>query len=103
MVSPKGLLASRAIEGLYSWVVLLHVVAAFTFALAHGVSAGVALKLRGERETLRAQALLDFSRFAVNTMHVSVLVLLIASVAAGCSSLGCGARAGSGPRGDEAL
>ena len=29
------------------------------------------------------QALLDFSRFAVNTMYVSVLVLLVAGVAAG--------------------
>lgn len=36
-------------EGLYQWLVLLHVIAASTFALAHGVSAGVALKLRGER------------------------------------------------------
>jgi hypothetical protein len=36
-------------EGLYQWIVLLHLIAAFTFALAHGVSAGVALKLRGER------------------------------------------------------
>jgi len=70
-------------EGLYPWVVLLHVIAAFTFALAHGVSAGVALKLRSEREIPRVQALLDFSRFAVNTMYVSVLVLLVAGVAAG--------------------
>ena len=69
-------------EGLYQWVVLLHVIAAFTFALAHGVSAGVALKLRGEREIPRVQALLDFSRFAVNAMYVSVLVLLVAGIAA---------------------
>jgi uncharacterized membrane protein len=70
------------VEGLYQWVVLLHVIAAFTFALAHGVSAGVALKLRGEREIPRVQALLDFSRFAVSTMYLSVLVLLVAGIAA---------------------
>lgn len=69
-------------EGLYQWVVLLHVVAAFTFALAHGVSAGVVLKLRGEREIPRVQALLDLSQFATNGMYVSIFVLLIAGVAA---------------------
>ena len=70
-------------DGLYPWLVLLHVVAAFTFALAHGVSAGVALKLRGEREIPRVQALLDLSRFATNGMYVSIFVLLVAGVAAG--------------------
>ena len=69
-------------EGLYQWIVLLHVIAAFTFALAHGVSAGVALKLRGEREIPRVQALLDLSRAATNGMYVSIFVLLIAGVAA---------------------
>jgi hypothetical protein len=62
--------------------VLLHVIAAFTFALAHGVSAGVALRLRGEREVPRVQALLDLSRFAINAIYVSIFVLLIAGVAA---------------------
>jgi hypothetical protein len=70
------------LEGLYQWLVLLHVIAGFTFALAHGVSAGVALKLRGEREIPRAQALLDLSRYATNWMYGSILVLLIAGVAA---------------------
>ena len=69
-------------EGFYQWIVLLHVIAAFTFALAHGVSAGVALKLRGEREVARVQALLDLSKFAINAIYVSILVLLIAGVAA---------------------
>ena len=69
-------------EGLYQWIVLLHVIAAFTFALAHGVSAGVALKLRGERDIPRVQALLDLSQFATNGMYVSIFVLLGAGVAA---------------------
>jgi len=70
------------VEGLYQWVVLLHVIAAFAFALAHGVSAGVALKLRGERELSRVQALLDLSQASINAMYVSILVLLIAGVTA---------------------
>ena len=69
-------------EGLYPWVVLVHVVAAFTFALAHGVSAGVALKLRGERELPRVQALLDLSQVATGGMYGSIVVLLIAGIAA---------------------
>ena len=69
-------------EGLYQWVVLLHVIAGFTFALAHGVSAAVALKLRGEREIPRVQALLDLSRYATNGMYGSIFVLLVAGIAA---------------------
>jgi len=70
------------VEGLYPWVVLVHVIAAFTFALAHGVSAGVALKLRGERELPRVQALLDLSQVATGGMYGSIVVLLIAGIAA---------------------
>jgi hypothetical protein len=69
-------------EGLYQWIVLLHVIAAFTFALAHGASAGVALKLRGEREIRRVQALLDLSNMSTNGTYVSIFVLLIAGVTA---------------------
>jgi hypothetical protein len=44
--------------------------------------AGVALKLRGERDISRAQALLDLSQFATNGMYMSIFVLLGAGVAA---------------------
>jgi hypothetical protein len=63
-------------EGLYPWVVLLHVIAAFTFALAHGVSAGVALKLAASARSRACRRCSTFSRFAVNPMYASVLVLL---------------------------
>jgi hypothetical protein len=69
-------------EGLYQWVVLLHVIAAFSFALAHGVSAGVAIKLRSEREIPRIQALLDLSQASTNSMYGSIFVLLGAGVTA---------------------
>jgi hypothetical protein len=46
------------------------------------VSAGVALKLRGEREVPRVQALLDLSHFATNGMYVSVITVLLTGVAA---------------------
>jgi hypothetical protein len=44
---------------MYQWIALLHVIAAFTFALAHGLSADVALKLRSELE-IHGQALLGW-------------------------------------------
>jgi hypothetical protein len=69
-------------EGLYQWVVLVHVIAAFTFALAHGASAGVALKLRTEREIPRVQALLDLSQVATSGIYGSIVVLLLAGIAA---------------------
>jgi hypothetical protein len=86
------------LEGLYQWIGERRRRAAAPFALAHGVSAGVALKLRGEREIARVQALLDLSQFATNGMYVSVVTLLIAGVAAAIQSPGYGDAGGSGPR-----
>ncbi len=42
----------------------------------------MALKLRGEHDITRVQALLDLSQFATNGMYVSIFVLLGAGVAA---------------------
>jgi hypothetical protein len=46
------------------------------------VSAGVALKLRGEREIPRVQPLFELSRLATNGMYISFFVLLAGGVAA---------------------
>jgi hypothetical protein len=70
------------VDSLYNWIVFLHVAGAFAFALAHGVSAGVALKLRHERELPRVQALLDLSTTAARVMYVGLLVLLIGGIVA---------------------
>jgi hypothetical protein len=64
------------VDSLYNWVVWIHIVGGFTFALAHGVSAGVAFKLREEREVPRVQALLDLSQLATNGMYAGIFVLL---------------------------
>ncbi|MDP9319492.1 MAG: hypothetical protein M3P16_00165 [Chloroflexota bacterium] len=63
-------------DSLYNWVVWIHVVGGFTFALAHGVSAGVAFRLREERDVPRVQALLDLSKLATQGMYVGIYVLL---------------------------
>ena len=65
------------------WLKLLHVAAGFAFALAHGVSAFAALKLRGEREPARVTALLDLSKFSLPISDLAILVLLASGIAAG--------------------
>ena len=69
-------------DSLYNWIVWIHIVGGFTFVLAHGVSAGVALKLRQEREVPRVQALLDLSNTATQGMYMGLLILLIAGITA---------------------
>ena len=66
----------------YPWVVLIHVLAAFAFVLAHGASAFVAFRLRAEREPARIAALLDLSSSTLAIMYVALLVLLIAGIVA---------------------
>jgi hypothetical protein len=67
----------------HPWLVLAHVLGAFTFVLAHGVSMFVALRVRNEPDHARVAALLDLSRSAVSIAAFAVLFLLITGVAAG--------------------
>ena len=69
-------------ERLYPWIVFLHVVGGFKFALAHGVAAAVALRLRRERELERVRTLLDLSSGATGVMYWALLVLLAAGIGA---------------------
>ena len=63
---------------MYIWVVFLHVAGTLGFALAHGTSMFVALKLRKERDLERVKALLEVSSSSVIVMYVSLLLLLAA-------------------------
>jgi hypothetical protein len=63
---------------LYAWLVFAHVASVFAFLLAHGVSTGVAFKLRGERKVERVRALLDLSRGAIKWTY-AFLVLVVAT------------------------
>ena len=69
-------------DSLYNWVVFAHVAGAFAFVLAHGVSAGVALRLRQERELPRIQALLDLSNVATQGLYIGLVILLIGGITA---------------------
>ena len=65
------------------WLVFAHILGAFTFVLAHGVSMFVAVRIRNERDHARVAALLDLSKSAVTVAAFAVIFLLITGIAAG--------------------
>jgi hypothetical protein len=67
----------------YRWWVFLHILGAFGFLLAHGVSVAMALALRREREPERIKALLDLSRVYIGVAYASLLVLLTGGIVSG--------------------
>ncbi|MGZ3584801.1 MAG: hypothetical protein ACXWP6_20115 [Ktedonobacterales bacterium] len=68
---------------LYQWLVFLHVVGVFGFLLAHGASAMVSFRLRGERDVNAIRALLYLSSSALMVAFYSLIVLLVGGVGAG--------------------
>jgi hypothetical protein len=68
---------------MYPYIVLLHVVGAFVFALAHGVSVAVGLRLRGARSREQVAELLTLSGMAIGGLYVGLLLLLVGGVWAG--------------------
>lgn len=68
---------------MYSLVVSLHVLGAFVFAIAHGISMIVSFRLRSERDRARIAHLLELSSIGTNLMYVGLIILLAAGVAAG--------------------
>jgi plastocyanin len=65
-----------------SWWRLLHLVGVFAFLIVHGVSVGVAIRLRNERDPARINSLLDMSGRTVMPLYLSMLVLIAGGVAA---------------------
>jgi hypothetical protein len=68
---------------LYQWMVFLHIAGVFAFLTAHGVSVGVAFRVRGERDPRRILALLELSAWSTSLMYVGLLLLLAGGVTAG--------------------
>jgi hypothetical protein len=68
---------------MYEWIVLLHVLGAFTFVAAHGVSMVAAFRLRGERDRDRQVALLGVSATGIGLMYIGLVVLLVGGIWAG--------------------
>ena len=70
----------------YRWWVLLHLVGAFAFMGAHGVSIVVTFKVRKERDREKIRSLLQLSGSTVITLYIS-LALLLAGGIGGASQL----------------
>jgi len=66
-------------------IVVLHVLGVLLFALAHGISAAVLLRIRSERDPAALRTLLDLSRRSMNVMGVGFLVWFLSGVLAGFS------------------
>ena len=67
------------------WIVWIHVVGVFLFLVGHGVSAGVAWRLRTERDPVAVRTLLDFSRRAMSFALIGFLMWFIGGIVAGFS------------------
>ena len=67
---------------LYPWVVLTHVLAAFGFAMAHGVSVFAAFSMRSSKDPAAVRTLLGVSGMSIGALYISLLVLLVAGIAA---------------------
>ena len=70
-------------QSLYSWLVFVHVLAAFGFVLSHAASALAAFRVRAERDPGRIAAMLDLSNASMGLMYVCVALLTAAGVGAG--------------------
>jgi hypothetical protein len=68
---------------MYEYIVLLHVLGAFVFALAHGVSIAVALRLRGSSSREGIGALLGLSQLSLGALYVGIVMLLVGGIWAG--------------------
>jgi MFS family permease len=67
----------------YPWVVVAHVIAAFAFTLAHGVSAFVSFRLRAERRPEHVATLIGLSSMSLSVMYPALLALLVAGIVGG--------------------
>jgi len=68
---------------MYGYIVLLHVIGAFVFALAHGVSVAVGLRLRRVSSRDQVASLLELSGMAIGALYVGLLLLLVGGIWAG--------------------
>ncbi len=67
----------------YPWVVFVHVAASFLFFMGHGASMWVSDQVRRERDPVRIRSLLELSSRSLGLVYASLVVLLVAGIAAG--------------------
>ncbi len=67
----------------YVWLVYVHIFSVFLFLLTHGVSIGIVLRLRKERDPKKTGSLLELSRNSVGYIHGSLFLVLATGIALG--------------------
>lgn len=67
----------------YPWVVLAHVLGAFGFIFAHGVSAFAAFRMRADPRPENVAALIALSSTSFAVMYPSLLLLLVTGIVGG--------------------
>ena len=70
-------------DALYPWIVFAHVGAGFAFAIAHGGSVAVVLRLRQKPDVEHVSALLDLSASSLGLMYWSLGLLFVLGIVAG--------------------
>jgi uncharacterized membrane protein len=66
----------------YPWFAFAHVIGLVVFAIAHGVSAFVAFRVRAQRDPDVVAATLELSRIAIGPMYIGLLLLAIGGLGA---------------------
>ena len=68
---------------MHTWIVVAHVLGAFTFIAAHGASMFASFRLRRVTDRERVLELLDVSSTSLGVMYIGLAILLGAGIAAG--------------------
>lgn len=66
----------------YPWFVLAHLVGLVLFAMAHGASAFMAFRLRGERDPAVVESLLKVGQLSIGPMYIGLLLLGVGGLGA---------------------
>jgi hypothetical protein len=70
---------------MYQWIVLLHIVGAFLFAVSHGVGIWAIVQIQRDRNPVQIRHLLGLSSESLTGVYIGLLLLLIGGIWAGIS------------------
>ena|SRR2546426_12449479 len=68
---------------MYQWIVLLHIVGAFLFAVSHGVGIWAIIQIQRDRNPAQIRHLLGLSSESLTGVYIGLLLLLVGGIWAG--------------------
>jgi len=71
---------------MYPWFVFAHLVGLVLFAISHGASAFMAIRLRNERDPAVVDSLLKVGQLSVGPMYIGLLLLAVGGLGAAWSA-----------------